>query len=423
MPTPQDDDLIRDYIQHVAEVKERHEQGTRHPLTQTDLQTVALEMGLTPEDLARAQQQADQHLIQGQGYLRYGRWTEAIDELEQARCLNPLDLNVLQELARGYGGRFSVDQQERDRQQALSLAKQCLELQPGYLPALQLLHQLDRPRPRSQSFNLRRWTGWGGLLLLVLLGTSVVKQVKGSPETALAPAVQPAASPVAVTLVPTPELPRLVFDTRRSQLRQQGNTSVYTLQGLLVNQSNRELQRLRLKVDYLNVQDQVIASEVIDALGVQHVALRPGDRQPLGLDKALDASLHRVRLTVQSIESDVAPPQYPEPRPVELKGTARQASRIFSVAERRSQFQNLSAGRAYHDAVFEITNTGDAPIHVLKLQIDRYSSVGRILDRQSLLVVSEHDLPLLPGETRLKRSLTEIDASYNRYEVKVIDMK
>ena len=423
MPTPQDDDLIRDYIQHVAEVKERHEQGSSHPLTQTDLQTVALEMGLTPEDLARAQQQADQHLAQGQGYLRYGRWDEAIEELEQARCLNPLDLTVLQELARGYGGRFSVQQQERDRQQALSLAKQCLERQPGYLPALQLLHQLDRPRTQTQRFRLRRWVGWGSLLLVMLLGTSVVKQVKGSPETTLTPTVQAADNPVTVTLVPSSELPGLVLDPRRSHLHKDGDAAVYILQGVLVNQSNQELQRLRLQVDYLNVQDQVIASEVMDALGVQHVPLQPGDQQPLQLNQPIDSSLNRVRLTVQSIESAVAASQDPESRPVAIKGIRPWSNLPFRLAERRSQLQDFPAGRAYHDAVFEITNTGDDPIHVLNLQIDRYSSVGRLLDRQSLLVVSEHDLPLLPGETRLKRSLTEIDASYNRYEIKVVDVK
>lgn len=430
-------DLIGTYIRRVSEL--RAAQDAHAHLTVDELQAIALDLGMTPADLALAQQQAEHHLTRGNGYLRYRCWDDAIDELEQAQGLIPLAVEPLYGLARAYQGRFQQWYQERDRRQAAVFAKQCLQLKPDYPAALALLSELDRPRlTRLRSPQPSFWAGLGGLLALSGLGlfwwsshSAIAPSLSKSP---LDPAQRlPMSQPVTATPSQEVKLPVILepdagvlglqLEPRRSKLEHSSEGPVYELQGVLVNQSDRELQQLQLKAEFINGAGQTVATEMLEVLGIQDVALRSGDRLPISLSKPVHPGFSQVRLSVVTI--DQPPPSSPDqtviPVPVEWP-TARPHSLQFRIGERRSQLKTDSAGRSYHDAVFEITNTSTVPIQKLRLQIDRYAMSGKLLDSQNLLVVYGNDPPLLPNETRIERDLTEIESDYARYKIQVLEI-
>jgi tetratricopeptide (TPR) repeat protein len=138
------DRLIEVYLQRLLELRQSQ------PLQQTDLEALALELGMTAEDLEVARQQAQDHLTRGQGYGQFQRWDEAIEELTQAVALNPIDPEMLQGLAAAYQARYQQRRQAADKTAAIALAKQCLALQPNDMAAIELISRLDQPR--SQIF-------------------------------------------------------------------------------------------------------------------------------------------------------------------------------------------------------------------------------------------------------------------------------
>lgn len=148
--------VIEAYIQRVTELSQSRQ---RLP-TRDELEAIATELGIEPEEIQAAQQQAQDHYTRAQGYARLSYWEEAIGELQEAVALNPGDPAMLVALAQAHLGRWQQRHQRQDCEQLHLRVKQCLSLQPDSEAALELLANFRRSQQQRG-----RWLLGGGLLL------------------------------------------------------------------------------------------------------------------------------------------------------------------------------------------------------------------------------------------------------------------
>ena len=138
---PQDDQkVLRDYLQRVMELSEKRASTP----TEAELKAIAREVGISEADIEAAERSAQDHRLRGQGFLEHERYDDAIDELTEAAVLSPGRLDIKHDLASAYAGRFKKRGQKKDRQQAETLARRHLELDPQHQGSFALLNELDR---------------------------------------------------------------------------------------------------------------------------------------------------------------------------------------------------------------------------------------------------------------------------------------
>ena len=152
--------VMEAYIRRLSELK-----AAQTTTTQTDLDEIALELGLTEADLERARHMMQAYLEKGERYSQYEQWDEAVEALEQALSLGPLDYDTLSALAETLSNRYQVQGNNADRKRAMALAQQCVELRPNDPNVLKIAGQAQ-PRSSTPQRLQRPWLGLGvGLAL------------------------------------------------------------------------------------------------------------------------------------------------------------------------------------------------------------------------------------------------------------------
>lgn len=200
------DEILRTYMEHVLRLQqERHEQ-----LSDEDLRQIALDTGMSDDDLAYIQQQFVSYLTRGRGFLRYKNWDEAIPELLQAVALSPNSTEAIAGLAEAHWGRWHQLHQEVDREKVNLYADRTLMIDPSNETALRLLSTLDRANaPKATPGESTRRAVIGlviGMVAIIVIGIGgvIFAIFQSTPERDL-----PSASSVpSVPSVPsTPEPP------------------------------------------------------------------------------------------------------------------------------------------------------------------------------------------------------------------------
>jgi hypothetical protein len=136
--------VIEDYIQRVTELS----QSTQRIPTVSELEAIATELGIEPEEIRAAQQQAADHFTRAQGYLRLNYWEDAITELQEAIAFSPSQPELLLFLARAHLGRWRQSHQKQDAEQLHLIIRQCLSLEPGCEDALNVLADFRHSQER-----------------------------------------------------------------------------------------------------------------------------------------------------------------------------------------------------------------------------------------------------------------------------------
>ncbi len=418
-------------------------------MTQYDLDAIALELGLTEADLARAQETAAGHAAKGQRYSQYEQWDEAVEAWEQAVALGPLQYDYLYALAEALSHRYQAEGNRADQQRAIALARQCVQLRPNDLKILKIAGQ-SLPSPRH-------FTGLGGsrrrltLGLGLALGIGVIgldmagiinlseESRPSQPEPAvvsterLEPETPSAGTPVAdfgdssaynqaeVDIPVQFDDDTLRIDARLSRLSNYEARSFYKLQGVLVNQGQTELVSLNLKVTYLNASGEVILEENSAALRDSDAPLRPGDTHPIALIEEISPDLAAIQITMTTRDQLPAPATYDSAPTIDYDwDLIPPANMDVEIAARKDQFDEYP-GSAYHDAVYAFTNTGEVAIQQMKLRMAFFNDRGTPIGDNDVLVVYGDDAPLLPGETRPIRTIQSLPKDYVRYTMTVVE--
>lgn len=438
------DAIVRNYIERVFELRQTPQQS----FGQSDLDAIALDLGLSSDELAAIQQQVDQDVDRARHLLTYDRWDDALACLETPITLRPFDPELLYLKAKIYADRYYRDRNPSDLATAQTIAHQCLALQADYTPGLKLVQRLDQTPPTVG----RGWrvpvvlsltvTPLIGLILFSLWITTAGSGDSPTPTPPIASPdlpTEPEPAPegntqsalgvtdevdIPVEFAPTGTAQGIQIDPRLSRLNNYPDSSFYTLQAVLVNQTRTELRGLKLKVEYLDASGRAIAADSIDALPDYNAPLRPQDQATFDLIHESQPTLARLRLTVQTLDQTPAAQQYPVAKPVEVLWAFEPPPTLqFQIRQRSEQLRNssLSPGQAYHEAIFEVTNTGEVAITRLKLQLILYDSQGHQQVVKDVLAIYGRDAPLLPHETRVEKTLTEVSSDYARYTLTVLE--
>lgn len=133
------DETLRRYMEKVMQL--RQERDIEH-MGQEDLRQIALESGMTEEDLAYVEQRFLEYVNRGEGFLRYKNWDDAIAQFEQAIILVPHNTTVLNALATAYWNKSRAgddDMSEMSEMEARFYAEKVLTIDSQNDQALRLL--------------------------------------------------------------------------------------------------------------------------------------------------------------------------------------------------------------------------------------------------------------------------------------------
>ena len=362
------DRIIEAYIQRML--------AWEKPLNQDALVAISKEVGITPAEMHAIKRQAKAHFTRGKSYVESDYIDAAIDELVQAISLDPLNLDILHALANAYNLRYNRADDLADRQQALVVAKRCVELKPNDKEAQVLISFLEHTTENTQQ-KLSQWTRQkltvlAGGLATVGVGIMVVSRlpVFSAPPAPLGPApgtIVPgsaiydtedtageddtdrgaiaAARAAAIDLVSDVDIPvmfdhpGLVLEARLSELGDYEDEVYYQLQGVFINASDQEFRKLLLNVEFLDRSDGAIAAKGNQAIGPSDASLRPGDTHAFSLIQKINPELVTVRLSVTDIEQAIARKTYVPPTPINYSWDSLESETIsFELASRSEAF-------------------------------------------------------------------------------------
>ena len=146
--------FIDNYIQRVTELS----QSSQRIPSAAELEKVAADLGISPDEIEAAQKKSQAHLTRAQGYMGLKHWDDAIEELIEAVALCPSNSNLRLSLAAAHLGRWYQRHRRDDVENVRLRVRECLSIQPDSEEALHLLAKLDK------ALRWRR-TLWIGLVI------------------------------------------------------------------------------------------------------------------------------------------------------------------------------------------------------------------------------------------------------------------
>lgn len=436
-----DDQILQDYIARLLTV-----QDTRDALLdESDLQAAAHDLGLSERDLARADAIAEAHRQRGKNFARHDAWDEAIAEFRQAMVLDPFDVPLLHELAVAHASRYEETHDPEDRTAAYTYAQRCTQLDPNHAPSFALISALNKTAPGTLAERSRsRVLALTIAAMLILVGagvaifmladvsapveTPIVPNVPTAPPPAAAPAL-PYTDPVQDQQVPVrfvTEDEGLQLDVQRSLVNDYDSSFAYKLHATLLNQQ-AELHRLRMRLDLLDAQSNVLLSQPIDVRSDYQPPLRPGDTAPVGklvFEKQSLPAIASARLSVMTIEREPAAPTYEEVAQIPLVWDVSRAALDITFHERENSLRP-NFDRYLHFLTFAVHNNGPRTVKRLYLKVRWFTAENREITSKTTYAVPPSGPALQAGATwvvRVIETLPYADVErYDHYTVHVID--
>ncbi len=152
--------FIENYIQRVTELS----QSPQRIPSAAELEKVAAELGISPDEIEEAQKKSQAHLTRAQGYMRLKHWDDAIEELIEAVALCPSNSDLLLSLANAHLGRWAQRHRRDDVENVRLRVRECLSIQPDSEEALNLLANLDKARQWRRTLLIGLVIGLGSFL-------------------------------------------------------------------------------------------------------------------------------------------------------------------------------------------------------------------------------------------------------------------
>jgi len=452
-------DIIASYVTRVGDI-----QRTRSDtLADEELKSIALELGLKPADIARADQAADEHLRRAENYVSHDMFDDAIDQIRAAVVLRPLDSSVIRALAEAYAARWHRENNLNDRDEADRLARQAIDMDPDDQAAFALRKRLQgatRTAPPSRS-------SAAPAIIAIMVGVGVVfagltVAIGGSawfllsandPPPPAVEVLQPVEAPVVavptppgdvtISFTPSDLLPGAELSPAASELSIYESSWSFKSSGRLLNDSGTVITELKGEILLKDASGNVVATDVFDVQQDYQAPLRPGevrgydsliyeDSLPAGFSAPVSAEL---RITEQTHETAAA--QYPPDTPVTLSwGAAGPPPGVsVSAAKRTSAYTESILDRIHNRAEYVFTvDEGSAAVSMLKVQIEYFDANGKpirvydiggnISDEPEISYVSStSEPPLEPGEARPIVFLAYVEAAAAEERLTVVEVR
>ncbi len=140
--------VIDNYIQRVTELS----QSTNRIPSPEELEKIAIDLGIGPEEIQLAQKQSQDHYVRAQGFIGLKYWDDAIEELQEGIAFNPGNLDMLLALSQAHLGRWQLKHQREDEDQVKLRVRQCLMVKPDSQEALNILNILTQRKVRRKQW-------------------------------------------------------------------------------------------------------------------------------------------------------------------------------------------------------------------------------------------------------------------------------
>lgn len=452
----QNDEQLEAFLERVLRLSS--ERG--RALSEDEVHEIGLDIGLSEADLAAARQEGLEHLERARNFRGYDRLDDAIAEFDEAIVLLPAHMQARSELAHTLFERFQKSGDRVDLDRAETLARQLLDIDPGFTAGYELLNAIDEAESRDAT--PLKWAVIGSMTALVAI-LGVVGLVLSSSDEDQGTASQEASSPE----VAPPEAPEesassgtkkthdqgahelpieivdkansgLTLEVRASKLDVYQDRAFYNFRGFLKAPERHEYEKVDASLQLLDADSNLVAKlpgRVI--LQSHHPTLRPGQTHPFHLLKEADSGVERATLTIESVDDYPSIGEYPPTRPVEAsfeEGTPPGFELSFGLRQMSDKKSALAEGMRHFRGSFEVTNDGGRAVKLLKVRARFYDADGELLEIEKLFnkedltsqeayVVSSSAPALLPGETRAFALLATVPDAFERYELSVSELE
>jgi hypothetical protein len=410
------DQILQAYLDHALNIR-----GTQQPHpSPAELQAVARELGMTSEDLAAADAEAEKCFTRGQGFLEHGHLEDAIKDLSRAAALRPLHLDTVLALAWAHVKQWRATHQGNHRAQAERLARFCLDVNPRLEGAFAVLSALKQPKAKTPavpvlvvSTALFGLVVAGGVVAVMLRGpitappaanVGTKRLVERNPPIPAAGAV-----PVAVSVSSDGDSAGFTFQAHHSQLTRYPERAFYKLNGLLSQTTGKEIHALDVKIELLDETGATVQSEVRHVLGtLMQPPHRPKDTIALGLMVQAPATVTAARLVVVALDARPGAAKYAPATPLVLQG-------LKPPFEVGLGIRDIYVTPVFNEAaswctvVLEIRNAGETQVGTLKFQLRTIAGANPPSNTVVQLAGALHP-PLFPGETRVHKHVFKTGA-------------
>jgi hypothetical protein len=468
-----DDKSLNAFIERAA----RLAKSKSDRLTEADVRDIALEVGLSEEDLARAKREGQDHLERGREFMHRQRYGDAVAEFDEALALLPGRIEARVELANARAHRFLAHGNPMDRQRAEQLARECLEIDPSNDAAYNVLDLIEPDnvrQARAGAANAGAHSPGSGagrsgnsaavLFALAAVGTLLVlgggavgwllmsgDADHGGPpaeseKVASPPAVVDEVSPEQASPQTPPGTPTkpstrgtrelqvdvtdrsgngLGLEVRSSEMRPGSDNAFYRLKGLVLNEGDNEIEEIKARVVFVDENGEALKSESGRRILSSHEPImRPGGAHAFGLLLRGHPDARGLQLEYEWAKAVPTDGSYSPSTPIELHREAGQERWQLGAAEREMSWSERSfSDDGFFRATFEMTNKGGGPIRSLKLKAEFYDAAGQLIGQDETYVVTSSEPPLLPGETRPVSVLETTSADYDHYRLVVASIK
>ncbi len=457
---PDDGKKLERFIEKLLQAK-----NTRKKLTNSELELLAFEMGITQSEWKEILKSFDAHLTRAKGFMQYQNWDDAILELNQAQTINPYHEETLYLLALSHKKRYDETKKLEDRTKARNYAQECLELNPSNSQAIKLISDFKVRRKSEKIPNKQKdisghsrnntvseqKTGQSkkktvlalsiGILLL-LGGIIAFLTVKDAPnrnievqkpkdsktESVSKTDEKEVNTDIPVIFVADEKSENINFKLESIEFKPYKNSYSIGLKADLLLE-NIELKQLELKVQFISQNDEIILAGYKEVISKHSPTFRHKDIAPLGFSKYVKDSkmpnFKEVRVSVNQLIKQPAAPSYEISAAVETTWEAKRPPN-YNV-KIRERFSNLSKGygdNLYHKIVFEAENTGSSNIKTLQVVLKWIDKNGKMVESKTTYFNSSSNPDIKRGQTRVYGgtwSTTKLKlADYDHYEISIL---
>jgi tetratricopeptide (TPR) repeat protein len=409
MADTDDEPIIRAYIDRMLAIADADDEPD-----QAMLESIATELGLSADDVRRANGIAADHHKRARHYIEVSRWDDAIAELTQAIALRPQEPDVRFALAEAHAGRWADDGRSADKQQAERAIRKVLEQQPDRKEAYALLQRLDKPRSGRRN---ALWIGMAGVVGLVAVMVSLDdgflrpdKMLRKALRSATRPAVvagQTAGSdysPVSEVDIPfqwddSDKGQGLRASVRVSRLTRHKEPSLYNYAVLLTNQGHAVIDKLTVRLTYRSSGGAPLKEETVELLNSAYVPMRPGDELATGSMRLVPKETASVKASVVMRDEVEAPAAFEPGTPEPVTWTVAKPGHVaIDVRKRYESLKPFLAGdKKSYEGHFELHNLGKGAISELEMAADILDRQDHVLKTLTRSVVLGRGRELGPG--------------------------
>ena len=417
-------DILKEYAEKILEI-----QGNAENLpTKEELSLIARELGLTDEKIDNY---VEQHIKRGKNFLENDCWDEAIEELEQAIKLSPLNEDLLYYLAKAYACRWENTGDENSNKKAKLLVSRCIKLNADYKASYSLLSKLKMPikKPGIASMN---GVKPGYIILGIIIGLLVfffVSRFLNSKSSTDNPSID-GSSPAQylssdtddyisgtnkynpdVELLENNNSEGLTLSVQSSLLTIYDDSYSYELNADLYV-DKYEIDTIQVRMDWFNGSGEIVFTEFINLMEDYEPTLRPGDIYAIDhlvYEENTAPDVAKVLFTIELIENQLAPENYSDAKLMPFEWIPNESESFnIELYERENRITD-GFNTQYHYLTLAVKNTGNRVIRELTFKIDWFDKSGKLIKTTNNLFVMSSRPVFKPGQIKLIREICSFD--------------